>query len=562
MSQKLALALSALLLSTTIVEAQIRVNAEKSPEELVKQVLAGDGVQIGEITWVGDEDAVGEFYAKGTNLPIEHGIVLSTGQATGVEGPNTGTGTTTGHFGALVESDNRDIKKYLNNPAYDLSMLEFDFVPVHNKLQFQYVFGSEEYPEYVGAEYNDIFVFILQEPSGKKSNLALVPGTDMPVSVNSINEDMNRELFKDNNPKRGKDGQKKKKQSGKLSKFAQGGQLTLKDEGIGPDSLLMASLEFDGLTRTLTAEAYVRPYMTYRLKLIIADVGDNIYDSGIFFAANSMSAVRDPEQPGFTEYMTPDQIAAYDEQMAAAKVEEVQDEPIAENIAKPIEQEEVESDDLAVEPEAEQVVEMPTPEPRAEIVLPESTLDAEMEASTALTNVSNKEEVVESNVDEVESHVDEPDEDFIDEEEGGGGTAFVYGASSAESEIRPESPFLSGREVEFSVIVHFEFDSYGLVPKAIENLDGLAEGIKMLDQPMCIVLGHTDSKGNEDYNSELALKRSKAVQQYLEKIGATEDPCWVKQYGEYDPMADNDTEEGRYGNRRVKVVFKGIMPAR
>ena len=86
------------------------------------------------------------------------------------------------------------------NSANDVLAIEFDFVPNGDTLTFNYVFGSEEYNWYVCASYMDAFGFFLSGPgiTGPYSspvgfpdgatNIALIPGTTMPVSINTINE--------------------------------------------------------------------------------------------------------------------------------------------------------------------------------------------------------------------------------------------------------------------------------------------------------------------------------------------------------------------------------------
>lgn len=67
--------------------------------------------------------------------------------------------------------------------------MEFDFVPATDNISFNYVFGSEEYPEYVCSQFNDVFAFFISGPGiVGLQNIAIVQGTaNMPVAINSVN---------------------------------------------------------------------------------------------------------------------------------------------------------------------------------------------------------------------------------------------------------------------------------------------------------------------------------------------------------------------------------------
>ncbi|MDP0953449.1 choice-of-anchor L domain-containing protein, partial [Klebsiella pneumoniae] len=74
----------------------------------------------------------------------------------------------------------------------DAAVLQFDFIPLGDTLKFDYVFASEEYNVYVGGGVNDVFAFLLSGPNPAggnyvDANLALLPGTTTPVSINTVN---------------------------------------------------------------------------------------------------------------------------------------------------------------------------------------------------------------------------------------------------------------------------------------------------------------------------------------------------------------------------------------
>ena len=107
-------------------------------------------------------------FDSATFLPFKSGVVLSSGKATGVAGPNT-TDSNTTDYSAPGDSD---LDKIVTpSTTNDASVLQFQFTTTKSQISFQYVFGSEEYNEFVNSEFNDVFAFFL---NGK--NIALIPG--------------------------------------------------------------------------------------------------------------------------------------------------------------------------------------------------------------------------------------------------------------------------------------------------------------------------------------------------------------------------------------------------
>ena len=86
-----------------------------------------------------------------------------------------------------------DLDQLAGVSTYDAAVLEFDFIPASDTLTFDYVFGSEEYNEYVCGTVNDAFGFFLSGPgiagpyTNGAENIALVPGTTTQVSINTVN---------------------------------------------------------------------------------------------------------------------------------------------------------------------------------------------------------------------------------------------------------------------------------------------------------------------------------------------------------------------------------------
>ena len=107
--------------------------------------------------------------------------------------------------------------------------------------------------------------------------------------------------------------------------------------------------------------------------------------------------------------------------------------------------------------------------------------------------------------------------------------------------------------IEFGADANFNLNSYKLLTASHEKLDKLAE--KMINNPQykASVEGYTDKYGKADYNLWLSKKRAESVINYLVKKGVDRDRFTVKPFGETNPVASNDTKEGRARNRRVVV---------
>ncbi|MDX2172474.1 MAG: choice-of-anchor L domain-containing protein [Bacteroidota bacterium] len=236
------------------------------------QNLVGDGVVLKNFsvskTW--SDEAFGYFEDKKSRLGMSKGLIMTTGGITGLCGSNTKpnmsnyTHATAERGGSIPNQQtisSPDLEKYLgkNQKTFDAVVIEMDIVPTADTLNFNYVFGSEEYDEFVGTAYNDVFAFFI---SGKgvegQVNLAVVPNTNHPVSVNSINN-----------------GSTYNRQSSNPTYY-----VSNIDGHLG--------IEYDGLTKLMEIKKAVTPYETYHLKLAIADVSDNSYDSGVLIEGHSI----------------------------------------------------------------------------------------------------------------------------------------------------------------------------------------------------------------------------------------------------------------------------------
>lgn len=104
--------------------------------------------------------------------------------------------------------------------------------------------------------------------------------------------------------------------------------------------------------------------------------------------------------------------------------------------------------------------------------------------------------------------------------------------------------------------VHFAFDSAELRPGAEQQLQQAVRKLTDNKQANVAVVGHTDSTGTEAYNKDLSLRRARSVVDYLTSHGIQSHRLKVYGRGESEPIATNETKEGRAKNRRVEFVVE------
>ena len=260
--KKIVFALISLLIINSAT-AQLTVNGTLTPTMLVNNVLLGTGITASGITYTGDVTARGEFNGTLSNIGFTDGVLLASGGINNAIGPNN-IGSSTTPFGTT--SADPQLTSIASGSLNDVAILEFDFVPTSDSLKFRYVFASEEYLEFVGSTFNDVFGFFISGPnpaggSYTNQNIATIPGIGTAVSINNVNTTTNPAFYFDNGDGSG--------------------------TGTAPDG---ASVQYDGFTIPLTARAAVTCGQTYHIKIAIADVGDGAYDSGVFLEAGSFTS--------------------------------------------------------------------------------------------------------------------------------------------------------------------------------------------------------------------------------------------------------------------------------
>ena len=270
------------VLATVLVGAPTANAASLTTEDLntltaaqLAGALVGPGVTVSNVQFTGAPSAAGAFAGGGTGpgatIGFEEGVLLSSGDVSNVVGPNTLDGITT----AQGQPGDTDLDALLpqDQTSEDASVLTFDFVPDASSISFRYVFSSDEYNEFVGSSFNDVFGFFVNG-----SNCAVIG--ESPVSVNTINGGnpfgntdpqqgtvaSHPELFRNNDP-----------------------------SDLDPPPI---DTEMDGLTTILACVAAVEANGPNTMKLAIADVGDDILDSDVFIEAGSLTTEPPGDKPG------------------------------------------------------------------------------------------------------------------------------------------------------------------------------------------------------------------------------------------------------------------------
>jgi outer membrane protein OmpA-like peptidoglycan-associated protein len=106
--------------------------------------------------------------------------------------------------------------------------------------------------------------------------------------------------------------------------------------------------------------------------------------------------------------------------------------------------------------------------------------------------------------------------------------------------------------------VTFPVDSYTIQPGFRGTLDDIAASLQRFPNSLIDVYGHTDSTGSYEYNQSLSERRARAVADYLAARGISGGRIQSQGFGETQPVASNDTEQGRAANRRVEIKIVPI----
>jgi PKD repeat protein len=248
-------------------QSNLTIDQSYTVEQMVMDFFNHPDITISNVNYTGSGEAYG-FFDSGdpaeTELGVGAGILITSGFATNAVGPNVNTSIT----GSLNLPGDPDCELLSGNSniSNDASVISFELTASDELiLDFTYVFGSDEYCEFVNTAFNDVFGFFVSGPgitgtfSNNASNIATIPGTADYVGINSINHLMNSNLFIPNST----------------------------SCGYSLDSL---NLEYDGITTPLQATFTALAGETYQIRIAVADLADGAFDSGVFLGFNSLSA--------------------------------------------------------------------------------------------------------------------------------------------------------------------------------------------------------------------------------------------------------------------------------
>ncbi|WP_188621884.1 choice-of-anchor L domain-containing protein, partial [Flavobacterium suaedae] len=249
--------------------------------ELVEDVLIeAECVNVSNIIWqagnINGDFGIAYFQRNNSNFPIKDGIVIRNGNAELCEGqynnpPITNSSVASGAGDAdllQVSQDNGN-----GGTINDVSYLQFDFVPLTDTMSFDFLFASNEYGVFQ-CNFSDVFAFLLTDltdGSVVNANLAVIPGTNIPVSVTNIRD-----------------------------AAYNGGCGSVNVEYFGqynPDDPANSAINMMGQTVVMTASSPVVPGHSYKIKLAIGDYNDTAFDSAVFLEAGSFD-IGQPQLPG------------------------------------------------------------------------------------------------------------------------------------------------------------------------------------------------------------------------------------------------------------------------
>jgi gliding motility-associated-like protein len=257
--------------------AQIQINTGVNAQGLVNNLVGGGITTSGAVINAAPQ-SFGTFTAANSNIGLTGGVILTTGRAPSNQGffgieqgcPIINNATPLNAFASTnnLSPGIPQLNSLAGGNTFDGATLQFTFTPESTPLTFRYVFASEEYPDFAPSffnpspsNFNDAFGFFISGPGiTGEQNIALLPGTTTPVTINNVNQVFNSQYYVVNNGN---------------------------------------TCAYNAFTTVLTATANVIPCSTYTIKLMIADGWDSSYDSAVFLEENSFGSA-----PFFTETTT------------------------------------------------------------------------------------------------------------------------------------------------------------------------------------------------------------------------------------------------------------------
>ncbi|MBL4605527.1 MAG: T9SS type B sorting domain-containing protein [Flavobacteriaceae bacterium] len=232
-----------------------------TPQALVDLLLANSCATNSNIS-ISSNQSVAYFNSNGSTFPLPEGIVIRSGIAANSQGIYTGIGLDSQvNTNGDIDLQNISNQTGQSSTITDVAFLEFDFVPSSTNFTFDFLFASNEYGQWQ-CGFSDVFAFLLTDvTTGITTNLAILPGTNTPISVRDIRDNQYNSNCNSINPQL-------------FSTY-------------NVDDPANSSLNMRGHTVVLNASSTVIPNNPYRIKLVIGDYNDSDFDSAVFIQAGS-----------------------------------------------------------------------------------------------------------------------------------------------------------------------------------------------------------------------------------------------------------------------------------
>jgi hypothetical protein len=240
----------------------IVVTTTNNATTLANTLLAGGGgIVLNTAVYTGAATASGTFTGGSGVIGFNAGVVLTSGHAPFVTGPNNDN---------IGVDNGAGSTPLLPGSTFNASVLDITFTPSGNQVEFSYVFGSEEYNDFVNSQFNDAFQFLVNG-----TNFALIPGTNTPVAINNVNNGAATQGSVGTGP-------------------CENCGFYIDNAAVGGAGL---NTQLDGLTTALSFVAPVNAGVANSLQLVIADLSDADLDSAVFLAGGTFQVCGEPPLP-------------------------------------------------------------------------------------------------------------------------------------------------------------------------------------------------------------------------------------------------------------------------
>ncbi|MGJ8745714.1 choice-of-anchor L domain-containing protein [Polaribacter sp.] len=254
-----------LLVPTLLFSQTITIDdSSNSAEELVNMLINNSCIPVSNYN-ISSTKSVAYFNNNNGAFPISEGIIIRNGIAKYSEGAFTNANlsseiSTNGDDQLQAISDENG----QNATITDVAFLEFDFIPIGNDFNFNFLFASNEYGEWQ-CSFSDVFAILLTNiETNETTNLAVLPGTNTNISVQNIRDQqyntscssINADLF----------------------------------DTYNVDNATNATLNMRGYTKMMSASSKVLPNTAYKIKFVLGDLNDSDYDSAVFIQSGSFTS--------------------------------------------------------------------------------------------------------------------------------------------------------------------------------------------------------------------------------------------------------------------------------